>query len=330
MKQLLNSIESWIKPIRYHISTYIKSQFNKQIPLNELEHILACLEYDVSLEETIQVLGMNATKTEQAIHQITRNNKGNLNDIDLLKRYVEIKKYTHKFMIGLFAKNTYPLILMSVSYFMLWFHLSFFSGFVKDLLVDTGVKNSSSFINFISGSLVLVKSICVLAIVLFALFIRTPKNRIIVYGFIKDTPLALYYVNIVSYLFSETLLCIWKSNNSMKHVLDVMRTYDLGLEPQWVAFQIDANLEKGDPLSSSLDVPMLSPLLIGFIKTGLYNNRLIENLERFNKISTEIMNKNLSRIHRYISFISFVDVLIVVSLYYGLLYQTLKIVEVLQ
>lgn len=251
-----------------------------------------------------------------------------LKDFDAFQFLMSHHNLKKSLITEIAKENAYPLLLMVLSYLLSWFFILFFSPNVISLVKDFDVSFDSIILyqNFVRILLFFYHLIFMFICLLFLMFqFKDLKTMLFIMFNSKVTILKTY----VSYRFALMLLLFLKAGIKTQSLIQIMRTYGLGDLSRWMAYHIQESLDQGEDFKSSFKLSFIDKNLCHFITLGVVDQKLESALEKYLILAQFEMKHMIKKISRGLKLISFLIIIILLSLFYLVLYYPLGIMEAL-
>ncbi len=256
------------------------------------------------------------------------NLKSIMSDFDAFQFLMSHHKFKKRLLLEIIKENSYSLLLIVISYFLSWFFILFFSPNVISLVKDFGVSFDSILIyQYVVSSFLAIFHLFIILIcfLFFLLQFKDLKTVLFIITNSKVTSLKTY----VSYRFALMLLLFLEAGIKTQSLIQIMRTHGLGDLSKWVAYHIQESLDQGEDLRTSFKKSFIDKNLGHFISLGVIEQNLESALKKYLILAQFEMEYMIKNISRALKLLSFLIIIVLLSLFYLVLYYPLGIMEAL-
>ena len=254
--------------------------------------------------------------------------KNIMKDFDAFKFLMAHYKFKKSLLTEIFKENAYPMMLILITYLLSWFFILIFSPNVISLVQDFDVSVDSIILYQTLVRLLLWFYhivFIVMFLILFSLQFKDLKTIMFII-FCHKFPLVKTYV---SYRFALLLLLFLEAGIKTQSLIQIMRTYGLGDLSRWIAYHLQESLDKGDDLMTSFNTEFIDKNLKYFINLGVTDQDLRKALNKYLEIAQFEMKHMIKNLSRALKLLTFLIIIVLLSLFYLVLYYPLGIMEAL-
>ena len=166
-------------------------------------------------------------------------------------------------------------------------------------------------------------------IVLVVFFILIRSKDIKTMLFIIFSNKILFIKTYVSYRFALMLLLFLEAGIKTQSLVQIMRKYGLGDISRWMAYHIQESLDQGDDFQKSFKQNFIDSNLNHFLNLGVIDQNLENALDKYLLLSQMEMKFSIKIFSRAFKLLSFLIIILLLSLFYLVLYYPLGIMEAL-
>lgn len=276
------------------------------------------LELDMEFKDYLNLLFRDPYKQLKKI----------MKDYDVFKFLMAHYKFKKAVLMEIIKENSYPLLLIVLTYFLSWFFILFFTPNVISLVRDFDIS-----IDTIVLYQLFVKSILwfyhisflIFLLVMFLLQFKDLKTILFILLSNRIKIVKTY----ISYRFALMLLLFLEAGIKTQSLIQIMREYGLGDLSKWMSYHIQESLDRGEDFKTGFDTEYIDKNLKHFINLGIMEQDLENALRKYLILAEFEMKHMIKKISTSLKLLTFLVIIILLSLFYLVLYYPLGIMEAL-
>lgn len=301
----------------------IQDKYKELIPL-----VLIALEANIPFDTFNEYHHLPFSSYQDFISLYVKEKKETISKHQELEIIYGLSVFKQKLQERIQKKFLYTSFLFILSFFLTVFFVFKFTPNIQNMNQSFNIKNNNIVLTKAIYSFFIV--LFILLFILFLLFMGTLKRvdtRTSFYVLVQNTRFKKYLNNLLSYRFIHIYQEIFDYNLSTQEVIMYLRNQDIMIDIQWLAYQIDERLEKGEDIMNAMDLDYFSPIFKIQFQQGYLKNDLDHHLTIAKKAIEKELLLGIDKLSRFYTFGVYLYVLFLILNYYRYLLAPLKIME---